>query len=400
MQIDSDQLETTAGFAAAVLPLMAVVLSGFLIIGIVLPVLPRHVHADLRFDTFVVGLVTAAQFVASLTSRLYAGRFADTEGGRRAVVVGLLMATIGGSFYLWSLAFAHHRHVAIALILVGRAIVGGAESFMITGATTLALTLSGPRHTGRVIAWIGTAMFAAFALGAPVGTIIYNLYGFLWIALVSMGLPLLSIVAARRLRDSSTKKVVTGSVMGTISSTWLPGLGAAFNGVGFSALISFSALLFARNGWEMAWLPVTAFALALIAARLLFGHLVDRIGGILIGGLFTAVTALGQLLMCFAPSPWIAGLASALTGAGWAMVYPAFGAEAVRRTGAANKGLVMAAYSTMPDFAIGISSPLLGLAVSDGKIGMIYLWSAVAVLMGIPAAFIAWRVARSTAIPR
>ena len=42
------------------LPVMAAVTAGFLVIGIALPVLPLHVTDDLGFDAFVVGLVAGA----------------------------------------------------------------------------------------------------------------------------------------------------------------------------------------------------------------------------------------------------------------------------------------------------------------------------------------------------
>jgi hypothetical protein len=51
---------------------MAVVLIAFLIIGLALPVLPLHVHQDLGFGAFIVGLVTGSQFGASLLSRVSA----------------------------------------------------------------------------------------------------------------------------------------------------------------------------------------------------------------------------------------------------------------------------------------------------------------------------------------
>jgi hypothetical protein len=40
-------------------------------------------------------------------------------------------------------------------------------------------------HTGKVIAWIGTAMYAAFALGAPIDSALYASYRFLAIALAT-----------------------------------------------------------------------------------------------------------------------------------------------------------------------------------------------------------------------
>src|SRR5436309_15787828 len=89
----------------ALLPIMAVVSIAFLIIGFALPVLPLHVHHGLGLSTFVVGLVTGSQFAASVLSRVWAGRYADSKGAKGAVVIGLLTAVAGGLLYLLSLGF-------------------------------------------------------------------------------------------------------------------------------------------------------------------------------------------------------------------------------------------------------------------------------------------------------
>src|SRR5258705_3915093 len=78
------------------LPIMGVVLVVFLVIGMALPILPLHVHQGLGLSAFVVGLVTGSQFVASLLSRVWAGRFSDARGVKRAVVAGLLAAVGAG----------------------------------------------------------------------------------------------------------------------------------------------------------------------------------------------------------------------------------------------------------------------------------------------------------------
>src|SRR6516164_4565169 len=88
---------------AALLPIMTVVFIGFLIVGMALPVLPLHVHQTLGLSTFVVGLVAGSQFVAALISRVWSGHYADSRGAKRAVIVGLLAAVVGGLFYLLSL---------------------------------------------------------------------------------------------------------------------------------------------------------------------------------------------------------------------------------------------------------------------------------------------------------
>lgn len=71
---------------ARLLPIMASVFAGFLLIGLALRVLPLHLHKGLGFGPFAVGLVTGSQFVASLLSRIGAGklcRCARRQAGRR-----------------------------------------------------------------------------------------------------------------------------------------------------------------------------------------------------------------------------------------------------------------------------------------------------------------------------
>jgi MFS family permease len=148
---------------AALLPVMAAVFIAFLIIGLALPVLPLHVHHGLGLSMFVVGLVTGSQFAAAIISRVWAGNFADTRGAKQAVVIGLGTAVASGLFYLLSLAFTRTPVVSVSMLLLGRAVLGGAESFIITGAVTWGLAILGQEQAGRVIAWMGMAMFAALA---------------------------------------------------------------------------------------------------------------------------------------------------------------------------------------------------------------------------------------------
>ena len=56
--------------------------------------------------------------------------------------------------------------------------MGASESFVITGAQSWALTLAGPQSAGRAIAWIGMAMYLALAIGAPVGSALFEGFGF------------------------------------------------------------------------------------------------------------------------------------------------------------------------------------------------------------------------------
>src|SRR5213596_1007337 len=188
------------GSVPALLPIMGAVFISFLIIGLAMPVLPLHVHQGLGLGTFVVGLVAGSQFAAALVSRMWAGRHADTRGAKQAVIAGLFASAAAGLLYLLSLSFVSKPAISVTILLLGRAVLGAGESFIITGAQTWGLALAGARNTGKVLAWMGTAMYAAFALGAPAGTILYGSHGFTAIALATTLAPLATLLLVARLR--------------------------------------------------------------------------------------------------------------------------------------------------------------------------------------------------------
>src|SRR4051794_36567836 len=179
---------------AALLPIMAMVLIAFLVIGVAMPVLPLHVRDGLGFGPFMVGLVAGAQFAASLLARLWSGGTADRHGPKQAVIIGLWAATAAGLLYFLSLSVVGEPRISVAILLAGRAVLGGAESFIITGATTWGLARVGAQNAGKVIAWMGTAMFAAFAGGAPIGTALYASGGFAAVALATAIAPLATLL--------------------------------------------------------------------------------------------------------------------------------------------------------------------------------------------------------------
>jgi MFS family permease len=376
----------------AVLPIMGVVSVAFLVIGFALPVLPLHVHQDLGLSTFVVGLVTGSQFAASLISRVWSGRYADSRGAKRAVVFGLLTAVVGGLLYLVSLPLVGRPSLSVSVLLVGRALLGGAESLVITGAVSWGLGLAGPANTGRVIAWVGMAMFASLAFGAPVGTTLYALGGFTAVALATMLVPLFAILLVAPLSAVRAKHGTQTGLMKILGAVWLPGFGSALSTLGFGAMIAFSALLSAQHGWTPVWLTFSAFAMALVAARLFLGHIPDLLGGARVALVCVFVEAAGLALIWFARNPLLAAAGAALTGFGYSLVYPGLGIEAMKRVPSQSRGLAMGAYTVFLDVALGFGSPALGLLAGRAGVGSVFLASAI---LALGAAVVAGWLLRS-----
>jgi MFS family permease len=385
-------MTTRSSASSALLPIMTVVFIAFLIIGMALPVLPLHVHQRLGLSTFVVGLVTGSQFVAALIARIWSGHYADSRGAKRAVVAGLLSAVGGGVFYLVSVAFFGAPGISAAILLLGRALLGAAESFIITGGVTWGLALAGRANAGKVIAWVGMAMFAALAAGAPLGTALYGFGGFASIAIATALIPLATMLLVAPLAPIPPRAGRRSHVLAIARVVWMPGLGSALSTIGFGAMIAFSSLLSAERGWNPVWLLFSAFAASLVVARLFFGQFPDKLGGDRVALMSAAVEAVGLALIWSAPGRFLAVLGALLTGFGYALVYPGLGVEAVRRVPPESRGLAMGAYTAFLDVALGFGSPALGLVAGWGGLGSVFV---VGALLTIGAAVIALHLLRA-----
>lgn len=96
----------------------------------------------------------------------------------------------------------------------------------------------------------------------------------------------------------------------------------AFAGIGYGTMTAFAVLLFVQRGWHPAWLSFTAFAGALMVARVFFGSLPDRLGGACTAMIFIVIHSAGMALIWLSSSAWLAFIGAALAGFGYALVYP------------------------------------------------------------------------------
>jgi MFS family permease len=343
-------------------------------------------HQDLDLGTVFVGLVTGVQFVASLASRVWAGRFSDHRGAKNAVIVGLLTAVTGGLLYLLSLGFVAAPILSVIILLTGRALLGAAESFIITGGVSWGLAIVDSSYAGRVIAWVGMAMFAALAAGAPFGTMLYGRGGFAAVAAATILIPLATVFIVLPMTAVPPRQGRRAGILSVVGTVWLPGLGAALSSIGFGTMIAFSSLLATDRQWTPSWLLFSAFALSLVAARFFLGYLPDRLGGARVALVSIVIEAAGLVLIWLAPGRAFATVGAAFTGLGFALVYPALGVEAVRRAPPQSRGVVMGAYTACLDIALGFGTPVLGLVADWAGLGSVFLTAAIVVLAGVPIA--------------
>jgi len=361
------------------LKIFAIIFPEFLIMGISLGVLPAYVHNQLLFGNLVVGVVIGTQYAATLCTRHFAGRIADTKGGRASATTGLIFSSLSAVFCLLSSSLSSFRLLSLAILIGGRILLGVGESFLVIGIFTWGFNLVGSNNTGKVMVWNGMGMYGGMACGAPLGVFLATQFS-LTVAFGSILLfPLLSFGIMLLLPDVTlAKQIVKLPFYKAVQLVWKSGTGLALSSFGFGGIASFITLYFIQQSWHGAYLAITAFGAGYIVVRIFLAHLPDKFGGGKVAMISLLVEIAGQILIWKAPNATAGICGAGLTGIGMSLVFPSFGVMALKNVLAENRGIAIAAYNAFFDLGIGLTAPLAGLIAEGGNYSEIYLFGAIA----------------------
>ncbi|MGA7777575.1 MAG: MFS transporter [Paraburkholderia sp.] len=350
----------------------------YLTIGIPLAVLPGYVHNDLGFSAVVAGAAISVQYLATLASRALAGRSADTLGPKRTVAIGLIGCGVSGVMLLVAVLCGRWPAISLPLLVLGRLVLGFGESLCGTGAILWGIGRVGVSHNARVISWNGIATYGALAIGAPLGVAIAHSVGFAALGIVVIALAAAGYYLARHI---APVPVVHGERMSyrSVFMRVLPhGIGLALGSAGFGSIATFITLFYAARHWPNAALSLTVFGTLFIGARLLFANTIKTYGGFRVAIASFSFECAGLLMLWLSPEPHFALAGAALTGFGFALVFPALGVEAVGLVPPASRGAALSAYSVFLDLSLGITGPLAGYIAGAFGYGSVFLFAAVA----------------------
>jgi MFS family permease len=355
---------------------------GYLAVGLPLPVMPLFVHDHLGFNNLIVGLVIGIQFLATVLTRGYAGRLTDHRGGKRSALQGAAVCALGGLLYLVAAVPGLSPAISLAIIVIGRLAAGFGESQFVTGCVSWSIASVGPQRAGMSMSWTGIAMFAALAIGAPIGMALYQAYGLEAAMVACIVAPLIAAVIAFRevsYTSPAGRRLPFFSVIGQI---WREGFGLMLQGVGLSGLTAFASLYFGTRHWGHAGLVMTAFGIGFIVVRVVLGSLPDRMSGYRVALWSLIVEAVGQAMLWGASHEIVALAGALVTGLGCALVFPALGVEALKRVLPANRGSAMGAFVAFLDIAYGLSGPAAGAIAGQFGYAAVYLFGVVCALLG------------------
>lgn len=355
---------------------------GYLCVGLPLPVIPLFVHNKLDFSNFVVGLVIGIQFLATVLTRGYAGRLTDRHGGKRSALQGAAVCALGGLLYFLSATRGLSPVMSLVIVVLGRLAAGFGESQFVTGCVSWSIASVGPQRAGMSMSRTGIAMFAALAIGAPIGMALYRSYGLQAAMVACVIAPLVAGVVAYFEVSYVTPAGRRLPFYRVIAQILREGLGLMLQGVGLSGLTAFASLYFGARSWDHAGLVMTAFGAGFIFVRVVLGSLPDRKGGYVVAFWSLLVEAIGQAMIWGARDEIVALAGALITGLGCALVFPALGVEALRRVLPSNRGSAMGAFVAFLDIAYGVSGPIAGVIAGWFGYAGVYLFGGACALLG------------------
>ncbi|MQT11723.1 MFS transporter [Segnochrobactrum spirostomi] len=355
----------------------------YLAVGMALPVVPVFVTRQLGLDNVWAGLAVGLAFLSTILTRGPAGILVDRRGGKAGVRRGLVYYGAGLVASAAAGLIPNAPWTAFAVLLAGRLVIGLGESLVAVGIITWGIGLVGPARSGRVLAFVGAAIYGALAIGGPAGLVLMDRVGFAGAMAAGLALPALGLLAIAVLPgiapQSTAARPPFWQVIGRI---WAHGAIVCLQGIGFATIGAFFALYLMTRGWSGAGLGLTAFGAGFVLVRLFLGNLPDRIGGLPVAIGSLAVEAAGQVFIWAAPGPAAALVGAFLTGLGCSMVFPSMGREVVRRVEPHLRGTALGGFSAFQDLAYGLTGPLAGLLADRAGYDSVFLIGAASAALG------------------
>ncbi|UVL26762.1 MFS transporter [Pseudomonas donghuensis] len=355
----------------------------FLCIGLPIAVLPGYVHDQLGFSAVIAGITIGLQYLATLLSRPFAGRAADSLGSKRAIIYGLLGIAASGVLTVASALTVSLPLLSLLVLLAGRVLLGIAQGLIGVGTLSWGIGSLGAEQTARVISWNGIASYGAIAIGAPLGVMLVAEINF---ATLGLALSALALLALLVIRNKPSTPIVRGerlpfwAAFGRVAPC---GVSLTLASIGYGTLTTFVTLFYLEQGWSGAAWCLSAFGVCFIASRLLFVNAVNRFGGYPVAMACMATEALGLALLWLAPSPLQALVGAGLAGFGLSLVYPALGVEAIKQVPSSSRGAGLGAYAVFFDLALAIAGPLMGAVALHLGYAWIFCVAALLALLGV-----------------
>lgn len=353
-------------------------------LGVSLAIIPLYVNKTLQLSPLFVGIAIATESISTLCVRAFAGRFSDLNGPKLAMLNGQFGVLLAGFLFLVITLIDINQYTSFLILLVSRVIMGVGSSLIFTSSGTWPIGLVGREHAGKIMSWVGIAMFIGLALGNYVGGILFYKFTLFYPSLIMCLLPLLAITIAVFIpKVAAHNDVVPIKLSYAIKRVWKAGMGFALANTGYAAITSFLLLYFSSNGWDSHGpLALSLFGIGYVLSRVILGRYADNMG-IKATTISLLIESIGLILISFSLTPLMSMIGSFLAGFGLSMVYPLLALPAIKSLPEKNIGMAISTYESCFDIGILLSGILGGILVSSLGYNTLFIFTAICCLMAI-----------------
>lgn len=329
--------------------IVGAVFVGMVGFGAVIPMLPLYLHEQSGASTFLTGLLIGLSSAFALLGRLFAGKTADREGRRIALLIGMGFCVAAGILYLpvfglWALSLARVLH-------------GLAEGFFVTAATAWAVDVAPDNRRAQALGVLSSGIWGGVSIGPAIGEVLgtmRNVAILLTISSIAVMIIVFLMHEDPRPHHHTRSRWFPPPVL-------VPGIMLGLGNVTYAAMAGFLILLLHHRGHGTSW-AFSAFALAVLFGRVAFGGLPDRMGprwSLFAGYAFLAV---GLVAIILSTNRLLDLPAAALIGLGYSFPWPALASVVVGQVSVTERAAALGALNAFYDIFVAASSAIAGAA--------------------------------------
>lgn len=307
------------------------------------------------------GFAASAFMIGAVISRLFAGKWVNTLGRKRILVLCMLLYTVAGVAYLWVDTFG----VLIGLRLLHGVLMGFAQ----TALTAAVFDIIPKSRRGEGSGYYLLANALAPAVGPLTAIQLSQRYGYDEMFLAVAGISAVGFLLAIPLAVPEVKpaRATLGQRLGLRPRDIIEPRAFSIASVAMLISICFASVMTFLNGFarsegfvEAASIYFLVYAAVMMITRLFMGRVQDRFGDnvVVYPTLVVFIASMG--LLAWAPDQWAIIVSGGLAGFGFGAMMPAMQAIIASKLPTHRISIGLSTFFIMMDSGFGLAPLFLG----------------------------------------
>ncbi|QED46989.1 MFS transporter [Cytobacillus dafuensis] len=347
--------------------------------------LPIYAIQKLHGDESEAGLITTVFLIASILTRLFAGKWFE-KAEKHVVFISSLLV-------LFTASILYFIPQSLTGLLILRFFHGIGFGMATTSTGAIVADLIPESRKGEGMGYYGLTLNLAMAIGPFLGLTVMQQTGTNVMFIINVFCALFALVAGLLVKlpkkASMPEKVIERKTNmkfgGYLENSAIPvSLVSAFFGMIYSGIISFVSIYAKEQSLvEAGGYFFVVYAVVLLISRPFTGKWYDLFGANII--IYPAILCfgVGTFLLSISNTSLLFLTSAAFIGVGWGTMFPSFQTIAIQVAPPKKKTLATATFLTIYDFGFGIGSFIFGIAAAKFNHGTLYFYCSFLIIIGI-----------------